>query len=357
MKLLEITRSFYPSVGGLEKFVNDRLKIYESLGIDCTILSTTFMNKKRDYSLRNGKTIFLKQYTPFNYTPDIKNHLKSGYDFISINQTGRYFSDRAIYHYAKLGKKILLTPHFTYHTSRYRSIKKIHDLIITGWLLKKCTAIICFTEHERKYWLDTYKLPPEKLIVIPHYLDPDYEYRPNPVTGEKYLLYLGRAAENKKTDLLIRAFHLLNQNNYKLKLSLDYEDLEEDTKKIAAADDRIELLGYIPESEKDKIIADCSALVYPSEYEAFGHLLLEASKFSKPLICSNLDVFKEILDPLGVLFFDNSVEGITKKLSEFFNLDDEIKSKMGDVNYERLKRFSFKAVQKKYSDLFSSLAL
>ena len=37
MKLLEIARSYYPSVGGLEKFISDRLKIYKSLGFDYRI--------------------------------------------------------------------------------------------------------------------------------------------------------------------------------------------------------------------------------------------------------------------------------------------------------------------------------
>ena len=46
MKILELTRSFYPSIGGMEKFVDDRLKIYKSLGYEYKVITTTHSEKK-----------------------------------------------------------------------------------------------------------------------------------------------------------------------------------------------------------------------------------------------------------------------------------------------------------------------
>ena len=71
---------------------------------------------------------------------------------------------------------------------------------------------------------------------------------------------------------------------------------------------RIKLLGYISEEDKNKYLATCEALVFPTDYEAFGIVTLEASLFSKPIICSNLAVLSEILDKDGVIFFENNIK-------------------------------------------------
>ncbi|MCH7826360.1 MAG: hypothetical protein IIC75_00065 [Bacteroidetes bacterium] len=120
MKILELTRSFYPSVGGLEKFVADRFKIYQQLEIDYKILSTDFTTEKRDNNYSGEQATFLKQYTPYNITPNIKHFLDDEYDILSVNQFGRYFSDYAINYVSKNRKvKIILTPHFYFHTVQY----------------------------------------------------------------------------------------------------------------------------------------------------------------------------------------------------------------------------------------------
>lgn len=73
MKILELTRAFYPSVGGLEKFVSDRLKIYRDLGIEYNLITTNFSSNKIDSSITQEIPVILNQYTPYNITPGLKN--------------------------------------------------------------------------------------------------------------------------------------------------------------------------------------------------------------------------------------------------------------------------------------------
>lgn len=355
MKLLEITRSFYPSVGGLEKFVNDRLTIYGALGIEYQLISTTFTNKKKDDIRKNKNVIFVKEYTPYNYTPKLKNFLSKDYDVVSINQIGRYFSDKAILYYNKIGKKIILTPHFTFHTSKFKLIKQVHNYLLTKKLLEKCTRIICFTEFEKNYWINNYCLSEERVVVIPHYYEIIETNQPHNYTDEKYLFYLGRADKNKRLDLLITSFNSIKNEEYGLKLTISLDDLSYKIKKIVLADKRIELLGNISESEKNKYLNDCSAIVYPSEFEAFGHALLEGSNYKKPIVCSNLKVFNEILDPRGVLYFENTIDDITKTLLNFYNMKDDLKKQMGLFNFDNLYKYSFSIILKRYKELFDEI--
>src|SRR5690606_16808751 len=158
MRLLELTRSFYPSVGGLEKFVHDRLKIYKQLNIDYKILSTDYKTEKVDSKHAELEVSFLKQFTPYNITPGIFKYLRDDYNVISINLAGRFYSDFTIlFSSLKKKAKIILTPHFTFHTNKYFLIKKVYEKIILPSLLRRVDKIICFTNYEREFWQKEFK--------------------------------------------------------------------------------------------------------------------------------------------------------------------------------------------------------
>jgi len=357
MKILELTRSFYPSVGGLEKFVADRFMIYEKLGIDYNLISTNFSTEKRDRNLYREDVIFINQYTPYNITPNIKKYLDGDYDILSVNQFGRYFSDYAINYVSKNKKaKIILTPHFYFHTEKFSFIKSLHKKLIAKKLLKKVDKIICFTEVEKNFLLSNFNIDPNKIIIIPHYIITDnlneIIYDP---TYKNYFLYLGRAEKNKRYDLLIEAFDKLEIKKYKLLLTIRNQDLSNKHKKIVEANGNIHLLGYITEREKYKYTANCEAVVFASDYEAFGTVLLEASNFKKPLLCSNIPVFKELLSSDGAIFFENESNEISKIMNLFIERSSLEKQKMGEVNFKNLDKFTFKICLNSYKDLLFSL--
>ncbi len=356
MKILELTRSFYPSVGGLEKFVSDRLKIYKKLGIEHKLVSTNFSSTKLDTSLAFENPIILKQFTPYNITPGLKKYLDSDYDVLSVNLLGRYYSDLAILYAKRKKKKIILTPHFTFHTHNFNLVKKLHSHLLAPYLLNSIDKIICFTQVEKKFWVNNFDVNNQKIEVIPHYIE-------NPFTNnlelnsvpEKFLLYLGRYDRNKRIDLLLKAFTKVKELNLSLYLTISEKDLNKSLNQIVSKDHRIKLLGYISEEEKWRYINYCEALIFPSDYEAFGSVLLEVSVRNKPILCSSILVFQEILDPGGVIYFDNTVESISSAIKHFKDLDMEKKRDMGRNNFNNLKKFTFENALEKYNELFIDL--
>jgi glycosyltransferase involved in cell wall biosynthesis len=56
----------------------------------------------------------------------------------------------------------------------------------------------------------------------------------------------------------------------------------------------IRFTGYIPESEKHRIIAMSDGMIFPSFMEGFGIPLIEGALFDKPVLCSDIDVFREV---------------------------------------------------------------
>ncbi len=352
MKILEIARSFYPSIGGLEKFVLQRTKIYNQLNIDYHILTTTYSSEKIDNNFNYNNVTAFKQFTKYNFVFGLKKNIFNLYDFVSVNQLGNFLSDISIFIASDLRKKIILTPHLYFHTKDYNLLKWIHKKYITPLLLKKVYKILCFTDYEKKYWSINFDVPNDKLIVIPHYFIQDIQQNRNYESpSKKFLLYLGRNYKNKRIDILINAFTQLKQLDFNLYLTVSLNDFNSELRKKILQDERIKLLGYITESDKNKLLSTCMALILPSDYEAFGIVCLECASYKKPLLCSNLPVLKEITDEDGVIFFNNNIFSMKNALEELDSYSNQKLNTMGLINHNNLKRYNFERILQMYGNI------
>lgn len=354
MKILEVSRSFYPSVGGLEKFVFDRLHLYNSLGIDYKLITTDYNTGRFDYSIQEGKKNVFKQFTPYGIIPFLKNKIDiQGFDLISVNQIGNHLSDFILLNAIKKKKKTILTPHIYFHTSKHNFFKKIHRKFISPHLLHNVNKIICFTNFEKMFLAEQFQLPERVFYVAPHYFSANVDT--SNIDFEPFILYLGRVSKNKRIDLIVKAFNSLIDYPYNLYLTAHQKELGSDLLLNIAKNKRIKLLGYISENQKVELLKKTSALMLASDFEAFGIVLLEASYFRKPILCSNLPVFNEILSPKGVLYFNNSVNDIADAFTKFSKFSKNDLLKMGEENKDNLNRYDFAIIQQHYKTLINSL--
>ena len=358
MRLLELTRAYFPSVGGLEKSISDKVRIYKALGIDFKIVSTDFYSKLND-SPRDPDVIYLKQYTPYNITPAIRRHLEKNYDIINVNMIGRFFSDFAILNYASTKTKIVLTPHSFYHTRNYYIIKIFLEMWLFPALLKKIDAMVVFTHHEKKEWVKRYHIDERRIFVIPHFIDSTFgsaqEYRNDPDVKE-YIVYVGRRENNKQTDLLLRTFSSLKDIQYSLYLTLTDSDIAGDVREAVKKDKRIKLLGFVSDEEKNNLLRNAAGAIFPTSFESFGYTAFEASCHSKPLLCSDIPVFRELLSGNGVLYFENTQNSLGDALIKFGKLSPDEKHNMGGTNKRHLSNYTFDESVKKYATLFQFLS-
>lgn len=355
MKILELTRLFYPSIGGMEKFVANRLKIYKALGFDYQVITTKSAGTQIKNLKQRKDVIYLDSFSHFVVTPGLKNVLKLDYDILSVNEVGYFYSYYAVKYAFDEGKKIILTPHYYFHTDNYKFVKNIHKRFVLPKILSMVDKIIVFTESEKKFWINNFPFIHNKIDVIPHYFLPETEVVKNKIIDNNFFLYLGRGGRNKRTDLLIKAFCQIESFNYKLYLTVSENELSKSAKECVNLSENIKLLGRISEENKHKLLSECSALVFPTDHEAFGIVNFEASFYKKPLIISNLKIFNEILNKNGVIYFENTVEDIKKKILEFIKLPEKKRSEMGEYNFNNLKIYTFDKAEDKYELLFKEL--
>jgi phosphatidylinositol alpha-mannosyltransferase len=120
--------------------------------------------------------------------------------------------------------------------------------------------------------------------------------------------FLGRIDEPRKgLPVLLGAFELLATNRPQLRLLVagpgDVDEIKESVPE--ALRDRVVLLGMISDAEKARMLASVDVYVAPNiGGESFGIVLLEAMAAGTPVLASELEAFRTVLDDgrLGELF-------------------------------------------------------
>ncbi len=112
-------------------------------------------------------------------------------------------------------------------------------------------------------------------------------------------VYVGRLVFYKNLEVAIKAVDIARKTEPGIKLVIvgsgpHRKTLEEMVRKIGL-EKNIEFKGYVTAEEKSKIIAESSALVFPSLCEGFGLVILEAYEQKKPVLVSDVRPMSDIV--------------------------------------------------------------
>ncbi len=123
-----------------------------------------------------------------------------------------------------------------------------------------------------------------------------------------HVLYLGRLAYRKGTDLLFDAWHTLrddidlhvagaNHGNYTIPEDVTYH-------------------GYVTEEEKRKLLGRTRAVLIPSRWEGYGIVALEAAATGTPVVANDAPGLREaVTNETGELVNFNNVTAVTDAIS------------------------------------------
>lgn len=129
---------------------------------------------------------------------------------------------------------------------------------------------------------------------------------------------ISRLSAEKGYDLLIEAFKVfVDKNNAAFLLIAGDGPLRtyyEEKLKSLGLEARALITGYYAEEDKAKLLAALDVLVFSSNAEGFGYVPLEALTFETPVVCSDLEVIKEVCKDNVVYFSQGSVESLLKTL-------------------------------------------
>lgn len=175
----------------------------------------------------------------------------------------------------------------------------------------KVDCYIAMTEFARKKFIEG-GFPEDKIIVKPHFIDPD----PGMGSGKGgYALYVGRLSVEKGLDTLLAAWEQLG-GKIPLKIIGD-GPLSNRVKETVEKLPGVEWLGRKPVREVYEIMGEAKVLIFPSKwYETFGRVAIEAFAKGTPVIAANIGAIAELVDPgrTGLHFRPADAQDLAEKV-------------------------------------------
>ena len=122
------------------------------------------------------------------------------------------------------------------------------------------------------------------------------------------------------------------------------------------AQENINFMGFVDDNIKKLCYSAADIFVLPSRSEGFGIVLLEASAYGLPLVVSDLEVFRSVVqDGYNGLFTDREDEqDLASKIMSLLDNDD-LRVKMGENAIERVQEFTWERVADETLTLYSKL--
>lgn len=247
----------------------------------------------------------------------------------------------------KLGKLSILKKLYLHHVVK-RGLKKSSSVVTVSNFTKK--EIIKY--HGEKY--------ANKLNVIyegyEHLKNIEVCNDDNKIT-EKYFLYIGSSRGHKNLHNLFLGYEKANIS-WKLVIVGRMDRLEEKDKdlvqKINQSYEKIIFTGWIEDKKMYELLSKSAAFVFPSKSEGFGIPILESYFFKIPLLCSDIEVFKEITDDACIMFNPFDIDNIARVLTDFSNRTKDENEELIQRQNKQLLKYSWKkAAENIYNILIS----
>jgi glycosyltransferase involved in cell wall biosynthesis len=173
---------------------------------------------------------------------------------------------------------------------------------------RNARRVIAVSERTKRDLVDLYGIPPGRIMVTPHGVDP--AFGPGEVAGGGYLLYVGAIQARK--DPLAAARAAAEVGLPLVVAGPEREPALARELEAAGAD----LRGYVEKAELAALYRGAAALVLPSRYEGFGLPVLEAMASGTPVVATDDPALREVAGDAAVYAGGDLAAAIRTALAE-----------------------------------------
>ncbi|MBM7693304.1 glycosyltransferase involved in cell wall biosynthesis [Peribacillus deserti] len=174
--------------------------------------------------------------------------------------------------------------------------KKIHYQ--EQQLISKADKVIVCSEYMKQELKTVFRCEDKKLVMLPNGITEEEVISQSDIDITRYgadegipIVYSwGRAVKEKGIQTLIKAAALLKNKHLKLHIIVSgkgpYLPFLKNLAIEEGVQDDITFTGYVTDDERNRILKHSAAAVFPSYYEPFGIVALEAMAAAKPVIAA-----------------------------------------------------------------------
>lgn len=326
---------------------------------------TAFVNDPRESRLRPPLSELPQRTVGL---PRQRWRLRAAASYFGAPPLDSAFAGVSLYHAAEHLLPVLRRARsvFTLHDAAYIHFPQYHLprnrlflRLMMPRFLARADAVITVSEFTRRDAERLYRVPPQKLHVIPEGVEP--HFRPITDTAalatvrqryklpDRFILSLGTLEPRKNLITLLEAYAALRGN-----MGADapglviaggkgwlYTDFFE---KLGALglETVVQLPGYVPEADLPALLSCATVFAFPSVFEGFGLPPLEAMACGVPVVCSSASSLPEVVGEAGLLLPPKDVGAWTQALGRVLS-DVDLHARLRAQGLRQAARFTWKA--------------
>ena len=310
MRILHIGKFFPPVTGGIESFLGDLLPALEKSGVTAAALVHDDIRQKQGMGCHRKTTLFRVPcygtllYAPISpafvfamrkaiqtFQPDILHfHVPNTSAFWALPLAVAGTLPWVIHWHAdvvpsEIDRRMALA-YQLYRPVEQHFLQRAHAIVATSQSYLNTSNALA--GHR------------DKCHIVPLGLDPDRLKEPDDaglrraetVWGQPdgRILVIGRLTYYKGHDVMLNASTAMPDVRILIVGNGERESSLQRRIQSFGLSNKVSLLGTLPESDLHALIASCDCLCLPSveRTEAFGMVLLEAMRYGKPVVASNI---------------------------------------------------------------------
>jgi len=379
MKILIVTPSYYPIVGGSEALTRILSIKLNEIGIRTDVM-TLNMNKKwmpiwKEETKKNGLTSVFR-VPAFNPFPGLPNPLFTLFRMNVVPKPSftRKLGDYDVIHFigeADLGFPLLSyfikKPKIMHCVGIYRNGGIYNYYMFKRPFLKNLfkrffpnlAGIYAVLEAEAKKLLSDLGVPKDKIFVLPHGLDLKI-FRPDETKKiNNLILFVGRIERIKGLHILMKALSSLEIPTQVAIIGprWDAEYVKEIEKMSHAINEngvhKVKLLGPMDQSDLVPWYQKAAIVVCPFLYETFSTVTLEALACGTPVVSTGVHLLKNGSD--GILVAPKNPRKLANAIKKLLE-DREMKERFGREGRKFIEQhFTWESVIKKLAKVYKDM--
>lgn len=323
MKVLMLSWEYPPkSVGGLAQHVYDLTNEYAEQGVEVHLI-TAGEKGAPPYEQVNGVKVY--RVEPYQVSsPDFVTWVAQfnvalleraipllagirSFDILHAHDWLVAYAARAIKHAGRM--PLVVTIHATEYGRNYglHNDTQRHISDIEWWLTYEAWKVICCSRYMEGEVKHVFQLPQDKVAVIPNGVNvANFQTKSEKVSrsfyaapNEKIVFYVGRLVKEKGVQVLLDAAPEILSHYPQTKFIIagkgPHLNALKHQAEVMGIANRVYFTGYINDEVRNSLYSWSDVAVFPSLYEPFGIVALEAMAARTPVVVSDCGGISEIV--------------------------------------------------------------
>ena len=351
------SRGIPASYGGFETFAEEISRRLQSAGMDVTVVCQHSDSKPDKFN--NVNLIYSgysKALNPLKFYIDSLRKKPAMTDFLLVCGVGG-----AVFYPLIKRKGYKLITHVDGREElrgKYSFLKKMYVRIAQAFAAKYSDHIIADSFAVRKYWMEKYNLPPDKVSAIEfganfiEHCDDRILNELNLKAGSYFLVVCRMVPENN-IEIILKGFV---KSGSKLRLVL-VGDLADDfgrSLKRYASDKIIFLNAIYEKAALFSLRKNCLAYIHGHSVGGTNPSLLEAMAAGNVCICHDNEFNRETTES-KLFYFNNEVE-LADRIKQATELSENERSKYAEIARKRISDYyNWERITDEYLELFKRI--